>query len=90
MKGRLYDPRMGRFITPDPFVTDPFSAQGLNRYAYVQNNPLSYVDPTGFQDIYPPEMDTIHGPPPGYGYYHDQGGELFYTSDHYRSFIPLN
>ena len=49
MKGRLYDPKLRRFITPDPFVTEPFNPQGLNRYSYVQNNPVTFVDPTGFQ-----------------------------------------
>jgi RHS repeat-associated protein len=49
MKGRLYDARLARFITPDPFVTEPLNPQGLNRYSYVQNNPVNYVDPTGFQ-----------------------------------------
>ncbi|NTX11735.1 hypothetical protein HUA76_13120 [Myxococcus sp. CA056] len=48
MKGRLYDPRVGRFLTPDPVVQAPFSSQALNRYSYVLNNPLRYVDPTGF------------------------------------------
>jgi len=48
MRGRLYDPMVGRFVSPDPFVTDPFSSQGMNRYSYVQNRPLSFVDPSGF------------------------------------------
>ncbi|HYQ40701.1 MAG TPA: RHS repeat-associated core domain-containing protein, partial [Polyangiaceae bacterium] len=47
MRGRLYDPRVGRFITPDPFVVS-FNAQDLNRYSYVRNNPMKYVDPSGF------------------------------------------
>ena len=50
MGGRLYDPKVGRFITPDPFVTNPLDPQGLNRYSYVQNNPLNLVDPSGFSD----------------------------------------
>ena len=49
MRGRIYDPRLGRFLTPDPYVTEPLDPQGLNRYAYVQNNPLTFTDPTGFQ-----------------------------------------
>jgi RHS repeat-associated protein len=49
MKGRLYDPRLGRFMTPDPFVAEPLNPQGLNRYSYVQNNPMNFVDPTGFE-----------------------------------------
>ena len=47
MNGRLYDPRLGRFLSPDPIVGDPTSSQSWNLYSYVGNNPLSYVDPTG-------------------------------------------
>jgi len=49
MGGRVYDPRTGRFLTPDPVVALPPSAQGWNRYSYVLNNPLTLVDPSGFQ-----------------------------------------
>ncbi|MFB1483303.1 RHS repeat-associated core domain-containing protein [Corallococcus sp. RDP092CA] len=48
MKGRLYDPSAGRFLSADPFVSAPFSSQGYNRYSYVFNNPLSMTDPSGF------------------------------------------
>ncbi|WP_194869476.1 FG-GAP-like repeat-containing protein [Myxococcus sp. AB025B] len=48
MKGRLYDPKVGRFLTPDPVVQAPYASQSLNRYSYVLNNPLRYVDPSGF------------------------------------------
>jgi RHS repeat-associated protein len=48
MNGRVYDPHIGRFISADPYVPAPFSGQSLNRYAYVWNNPLSFVDPSGF------------------------------------------
>ncbi|NHA13913.1 RHS repeat-associated core domain-containing protein, partial [Thioalkalivibrio sp. XN279] len=47
MGGRVYDPEIGRFLSPDPFVQFPASTQGFNRYAYVGNNPLSYTDPSG-------------------------------------------
>ncbi len=46
MNGRVYDPRLGRFLSPDPIVGDPTSSQSWNLYSYVGNNPL-YVDPTG-------------------------------------------
>ncbi|MBL8297788.1 MAG: VCBS repeat-containing protein [Rhodanobacteraceae bacterium] len=46
MKGRLYDPELGRFIQADD-VVEPDATQGLNRYTYVLNNPLSLTDPTG-------------------------------------------
>ncbi len=48
MNGRIYDPSIGRFISPDPFVQDRFDPQNLNRYTYVLNNPLVNVDPSGF------------------------------------------
>jgi RHS repeat-associated protein len=47
LQHRLYDPRAGRFISPDPLVHDPFWGQAHNRYTYALNNPMSYVDPTG-------------------------------------------
>jgi RHS repeat-associated protein len=48
MGGRMYDPRLGRFTTPDPIVQDPFTSQSLDPYAYVRNNPLSLIDPSGY------------------------------------------
>jgi RHS repeat-associated protein len=48
MRGRLYDAHQRRFISPDPFVNDPFDGQSHNRYAYVLNNPLNFIDPSGF------------------------------------------
>jgi RHS repeat-associated protein len=50
MKGRLYDPHIGRFLTPDPFVSHPSFGQSWNPYSYVLNNPLAYTDPSGFRD----------------------------------------
>ena len=48
---RLYDPLLGRFISPDivgPEIEDP---QTFNHYTYVRNNPLIRIDPTGLFDI---------------------------------------
>jgi RHS repeat-associated protein len=59
MKGRMYDPQVGRFLTTDPIVSEPLSAQSWNPYSYVRNNPLNRVDPSGFDDGPPP-------PPGGY------------------------
>ena len=47
MGGRVYDPRLGRFLSPDPIVSEPLSGQGWNLYSYVGNSPLSRTDPTG-------------------------------------------
>ncbi|MGE5480396.1 MAG: SpvB/TcaC N-terminal domain-containing protein [Chloroflexota bacterium] len=47
MNARLYDPRVGRFLSPDSYIPDPENPQSYNRYSYALNNPLSYTDPTG-------------------------------------------
>jgi RHS repeat-associated protein len=44
---RLYDPILGRFISPDRLVQAPENPQSLNRYSYCLNNPLIYTDPSG-------------------------------------------
>ena len=41
MGGRLHDPQLGVFLSPDPVVSDAASAQGWNLYGYVDNRPLS-------------------------------------------------
>ena len=51
MNGRVYDPELGRFVQADPFVQDPTSAESLNRYAYLMNNPLNGTDPSGYFGI---------------------------------------
>jgi RHS repeat-associated protein len=48
MNGRVYDPGVGRFMSADPIADGLGEAGGFNRYAYVQNSPLSWTDPTGF------------------------------------------
>jgi RHS repeat-associated protein len=48
MKGRIYDPKIARFLTPDPIVSSPWRGNGYDRYGYVLNNPLRYTDPSGF------------------------------------------
>ena len=47
MNARLYDPALGRFLSPDPFVQAPDISQNFNRYSYAMNNPLYYVDENG-------------------------------------------
>ncbi|MDC0747778.1 FG-GAP-like repeat-containing protein [Polyangium mundeleinium] len=53
MRGRVYDPTFGRFLTMDPIVSRPLDGQNWNPYAYVLNNPLAYVDPSGFEQTTP-------------------------------------
>lgn len=47
MNARLYDPVIGRFLSPDPQLQNPFFTQNYNRYSYCLNNPLKYNDPNG-------------------------------------------
>ncbi|MCD4792173.1 MAG: FG-GAP-like repeat-containing protein [Bacteroidales bacterium] len=47
MNGRLYDPILGRMLSPDNYIQMPDFTQNFNRYSYVLNNPLKYVDPDG-------------------------------------------
>jgi len=44
---RYYDPETGRYITSDPIGLEG----GLNTYAYVENNPLRWIDPSGFSKL---------------------------------------
>jgi RHS repeat-associated protein len=48
MNGRVEDSITGRFLSADPNIPDVTYSQSYNRYSYVNNNPLSSVDPTGF------------------------------------------
>jgi RHS repeat-associated protein len=52
---RWYDPTLGRFAQPDSLI--PEQSQGVqawDRYAYVNNNPLRYNDPSGHAVPLPP------------------------------------
>ena len=62
---RYYNPSLGRFMSPDPLGGDPKNPQSLNRYAYVLNNPLTLVDPSGlmakggpYPYVPPPQPNT--------------------------------
>lgn len=47
MNARLYDPLLGRFLSPDPYLQSPGFTQNYNRYSYAFNNPLKYKDENG-------------------------------------------
>ena len=71
MNARIYDPVIGRFLSPDALIPNPGDLQSYNRYSYVNNNPLSFTDPTG------------HAPVPGTGRYSYENGN-FYQSKQVR------
>ncbi len=44
---RIYDPNLGRFLSPDPILATSGGPLDMNPYVYARNNPLSYVDQDG-------------------------------------------
>jgi hypothetical protein len=49
--GAGYSPKLGRFLSADTIVPGYANPQNLNRFSYVTNNPLRYIDPTGHLPI---------------------------------------
>lgn len=47
MNGRIYDPKLHRFLQPDNNIQDPTNPQNFNRFGYCMNNPTKYSDPSG-------------------------------------------
>ncbi len=50
---RQYEMVHGQFLQPDSIVPNVMDPQSLNRYAYVRNNPVNLIDPTGHADCAP-------------------------------------
>jgi RHS repeat-associated protein len=75
MNGRMYDPVLAMFLSPDPFIQSPETAQNFNRYAHVMNNPLKYTDPTGFRKS--TYLETLMD------MYNYEGGGFWYRGDYY-------
>ena len=52
LNARYYNPQWRRFISPDDTAyLDPESVNGLNLYAYCNNDPVNYADPSGYSAI---------------------------------------
>ncbi|USG64649.1 hypothetical protein NDK47_21275 [Brevibacillus ruminantium] len=47
LRARYYDPTVGRFISEDTYKGQVDNPLSLNRYTYVSNNPLRFIDPSG-------------------------------------------
>ena len=58
-RARYYDPMEGRFISKDPIEF----GGGINQYAYVENNPMNWTDPSGLlMSSNPSSLDHIFHP----------------------------
>jgi len=51
MDGRVYNSSGSMFLSPDPNIPDPTDTRDYDRYAYVDHNPLTLIDPSGFDDV---------------------------------------
>ena len=60
MVGRVQDPITGRFLSADPVWPNASDPQSYNRYSYVDNNPLTYTDPTGFEQAKTQPVEAIY------------------------------
>ena len=56
---RFYDSQLGRFTSADSIIPESQGAQAYDRYAYVNNNPLRYTDPTGHLSVIPLIMTVV-------------------------------
>ena len=77
MNGRMYDPKLGRFLSPDILVQDAGNTQNYNRYSYCVNNPLAYTDPSGYEQL--PD-----------GYLGDNGDGRHGTPFNFNVSLPVN
>ncbi len=44
---RWFDPRLGRWLSPDSIIPDPSNSPDWDRYAYTNNNPVNATDSSG-------------------------------------------
>jgi RHS repeat-associated protein len=48
LRARLYFPEISRFLSKDPWLGNHVRPLSLNRWAYVESNPVNFIDPTGY------------------------------------------
>jgi RHS repeat-associated protein len=58
-RARYYDSELGRFISRDSYEGTLADAPSLHRYRYARANPLRWVDPSGYRDATPTELQEM-------------------------------
>jgi RHS repeat-associated protein len=59
LRNRYYDPDLGRFISKDPRPGRLNRPSTFNPYCYVENNPINFIDPQGYEAIAPEEWEWV-------------------------------
>ena len=75
---RFYDPGYNRFTTMDPLAEKYYS---ISPYAYVMNNPMKYIDPTGMWIQYSDGTDY---------YRYNNGQWELYNKGEYTAYTPAS
>lgn len=61
LQTRYYNPQLMRFMNRDTVSGSITDSQSLNRFSYVQGNPLTYVDLNGQARTWLSSYDNLHG-----------------------------
>ncbi|MNG00308.1 tRNA3(Ser)-specific nuclease WapA precursor [compost metagenome] len=61
-RARYYKPELGRFVSEDTYKGTLGNPQSQNLYGYVWNNPINFIDPTGFDPVTVGHVYEIEGP----------------------------
>lgn len=91
MNGRVQDAITGRFLSADPYITEPTNTQNYNRYSYVYNNPLSFIDPSGFDGEQSEEKleEIVISGSRDDGDYNSGDGSYIFRIDYHDRYIGL-
>ncbi|NLE06126.1 MAG: RHS repeat-associated core domain-containing protein [Crenarchaeota archaeon] len=81
LQSRYYNPNWGRFINADVYINANGDLIGFNMFAYCSNNPIMYVDYSGYDAIYISDKGTRGVPVVGHAalLIQDKHGSWYFT-----------